>query len=79
MTIGRSLQSTPTTLDYEKTPKERPVRLTAPTAVVGDPVRIGISGVEIEGRIIDAGGPILRVKVKPTVLRAGLIKRARRA
>jgi hypothetical protein len=37
--------------DYEKAPKQRSVRLTTPTAGVGDPVRIGMSGVEIEGRI----------------------------
>ena len=28
-------------LDYEKTPKERPVRLAGPAPVVGEPVRIG--------------------------------------
>jgi hypothetical protein len=36
--------------DYERTPKQRPARLAAATANVGDPVRIGMSGVEIEGR-----------------------------
>jgi hypothetical protein len=65
--------------DYEKEPKERPVRLAAPTAVVGDPVRVGMSGVEIEGRITDTSSPVLRMKVKPTALRAGPIKRFRRA
>jgi hypothetical protein len=56
-------------LDYEKTPKIRPVRLLAPTARVGDPVRIGVSGVEIEARITDASTPVLRVKVKATPLK----------
>jgi hypothetical protein len=65
--------------DYEKVPKQRPVRLAATTAVVGDPVRIGVSGVEVEGRIIDTGGPVLRVKLKATPLRARSVKRIRRA
>jgi hypothetical protein len=79
------LRWNPTTLvravqfDYEKTPKQRPVRLAAPTAVAGDPVRIGVSGVEVEGRIVDASGPILRVKLKTTQLRARPMKRVRRA
>jgi hypothetical protein len=38
-----------------------------------------MSGVEIEGRITDAAGPVLRVTVKPTALRVGPIKRAQRA
>jgi hypothetical protein len=66
-------------LDYERTPKQRPVRLAGPTAVVGDPVRIGMSGVEIEGRIVDASSPVLRVKIKPIALHARPIKRVRRA
>jgi hypothetical protein len=56
--------------DYERTPKQRPVRLAGPTANVGDPVRIGMAGVEIEGRITDASTPVLRVSVKAKPLRA---------
>jgi hypothetical protein len=47
--------------------------------VAGDPVRIGVSGVEVEGRIVDATGPVLRVKLKAAPLRVGPIKRVRRA
>ena len=64
-------------LDYEKTPKLRPVRLAAPTARVGEPVRVGVSGVEIEGRITDASTPVLRVKVKATQLKAEGVKTKR--
>ena len=53
-------------LDYEKTPKLRPVRLSGPIARVGDPVRIGLSGAEIEARITDASTQVLHVKVKAT-------------
>ena len=35
-------------LDYDKTPKERPVRLTGPAPLVGEPLRVGMSDVEIE-------------------------------
>jgi hypothetical protein len=66
-------------LDYEKTTKERPVRLAAPTARVGDPVRIGISGMEIEGRITDASTSLLHVKVNATPLKMKPIKRSRTA
>jgi hypothetical protein len=65
--------------DYEKAAKQRPVRLAAPTAVAGDPVRIGISGVEVEGRIVDADGTVLRVRLKATPLTMGTVKRTRRA
>jgi hypothetical protein len=51
--------------DWEKTPKERQVRLAAPTARVGDPVRIRMSGVEIEAVITDASTPVLHMRVKP--------------
>jgi hypothetical protein len=66
-------------LDYEKTPKERPVRLAGPTARVGDPVRVGVSGVEIEGRITDASTPVLQVKVRATPLKMKPAKRSRTA
>jgi hypothetical protein len=65
-------------LDFERTSKLRPVRLDAPTAHVGAPVRVGIGGgVEIEGHIVDASTPVLRVKVKAAPLRAKPRKRTR--
>ena len=67
-------------LDYEKAPKERPVRLAAPTPKAGDPVRIGLAGVEIEGRIASVDGPVLHVKVKPVQAKARMrIRRAKSA
>lgn len=58
-------------LDYEKTPKERPIRLTGPTAVAGDPVRIEVCGLEIEGRITSVASAVLKVKLKATRYRFG--------
>jgi hypothetical protein len=65
-------------LDYEKAPKERAVRLAAPAASVGDPVRVGISGVEIEGHIARIVGPVLHVKVKAAPLKAKPTRRAKK-
>jgi hypothetical protein len=62
-----------------RTAKERPVRLSASAPRVGDPVRIGVSGVEIEAQIVDASGPVLRVKVKAAALRAKSRKCAKTA
>jgi hypothetical protein len=64
-------------LDYENAPKERPVRLAAPTAQVGDPVRIGMSGVEIEAVITDTSTAVLKVKVKATPLKMKVVKAKR--
>jgi hypothetical protein len=66
-------------LDYEKTPKERPVRLAGPAPLFGEPVRIGMSGVEIEGRITSGAGSVLHVKVKATQPRGRPTKRPRTA
>jgi len=66
-------------LDFEKTPKERQVRLSAPAAAVGDPVRIQVSGVEIEGRITKIDGAVLRVKVKATPARTRPTRRTKTA
>jgi hypothetical protein len=63
--------------DYEKTPKERLVRLTGPAPVIGEPVRIGMSGVEIEGRITNVAGSVLHVKVKATQLKVKAVKTKR--
>ena len=40
--------------DWEKQPKDRQVRLAAAVPQVGDPVRVRMSGVEVEGIITDA-------------------------
>ena len=55
--------------DWEKTPKDRQVRLAGPIARAGNPVRIRVSGVEIEGIITDASTPVLHVKVKPQAVK----------
>ena len=60
--------------DWEKQPKERQVRLSAATARVGDPVRVRMSGVEIEGVITDASSAVLKVKVKAMQLKAKAVK-----
>lgn len=66
-------------LDYEKARKERPVRLAGPASVVGELVRVGMSGVEIEGCITLVAGSVLQVKVKATTLKAGPKRRVRSA
>ena len=66
-------------LDFEKAPNLRPVRLAAPSARVGDPVRVGMSGAEIEGRISATSGFVLHVKVKATQLRAERKRRTKTA
>ena len=65
--------------DHENEAKLRRVRLTREPMAVGDRVRIRMSGVEVEAVITDLSTPVLCVKVKPTLLRAMLVKRARRA
>ena len=49
------------------------MRLAAPTARVGDPVRVRMSGVEIEG-VITATTPVLKVKVKATQMKVKAVK-----
>jgi len=65
--------------DYEREPKPRQVRLSGPSIVVGEPVRIGVSGVEIEAVIggVDAG--VLTVKVKRTQAKVESAKPTRAA
>ena len=66
-------------LDYERVPKLRPVRLAGPVPIVGEPVRIGISGAEIECRISKVDGAVLHVRVKATQLRASPKRRTKTA
>ena len=60
--------------DYEKASKPRQVRLSGPSLVVGQPVRIGVSGVEIEAVIADVDAGVLTVKVKRIPARIGSTK-----
>ena len=69
----------PVQWDWEKQPKDRQVRLAAPTAHAGDPVRIRMAGAEVEGIIIDASTPVLRVKLKSTPVKAQPKRRTRTA
>jgi hypothetical protein len=63
--------------DWEKQPKERQVRLAGPSPRVGDPVRVRMSGVEIEAVITDANTPVLHVRIKPAALKASVTKTKR--
>jgi hypothetical protein len=53
--------------DYEKQAAPRGVRLSRATPHVGDAVRVGVSGIELEGRIIAIEGSILRVELSAHV------------
>ena len=57
----------PVQFDYEQQPTLRAVRLSGATARVGDAVRVGVSGVEVEGRITAIEVSILRVELSPHV------------
>ena len=50
-------------LDYESKAKEREVRLIASKPRVGDPVRVAVGGVEIEGQIVDIVRSTLHVQI----------------
>jgi hypothetical protein len=47
--------------DYEEEAVSRVVRLTSAGTRAGEAVRVGVSGVEVEGRITAIDGTILRV------------------
>ena len=51
---------------YEREPKMRQVRLATGSPMSGEPVRIGVSGVEVECMIVSVAAGLLTVKVKPT-------------
>jgi hypothetical protein len=65
-------------LIFEKTPKERSVCLAGPAARVGDPVRVSLSGAEIEGQIASIAGSVLLVKVKAAPLKVNAAKPKRK-
>jgi len=57
--------------DYETEPKPRPVRLSGPSIVIGQPVRIGVSGVEVEAVIAAVDRGVLTAALKRlTLIRA---------
>ena len=49
--------------EWEDEPQWRGVRLMGESAQVGDPVRVTVAGVEVEGRIRAVESSILRVLV----------------
>jgi hypothetical protein len=53
--------------DHQKQAVPRAVRLSGATARVGDAVRVGVSGIEVEGRITAIESSILRVDVSARV------------
>jgi hypothetical protein len=53
----------PVQFEYETKPKPRSVRLIGPAVRVGDPVRVGVSGVEVEGRIVEIAASVLHVEI----------------
>ena len=56
---------------YEKTSKPRQVRLSGPSIVVGQPVRIGVSGVEVEAVFADVDAGVMTVTIKRIPAKAG--------
>jgi hypothetical protein len=64
--------------DYEREPKPRQVRLSGPSIVVGEPVRVGLSGVEIEAIIVSVDQGELVVKVRRTPAKVESLKAPQR-
>ena len=64
--------------DYEKASKPRQVRLAGMSVAVGQPVRIGVSGVEVEAVIASVDAGVLTVKVKRTSAKVDTANRARK-
>lgn len=49
--------------DWEDQSTTRPVRLTCPSPATGAPVRIGMSGAEVEGVIVELSSGVLHVRL----------------
>jgi hypothetical protein len=49
--------------EWEDNPQPRVVRLVSESAQAGDPVRVTVAGVEVEGRIEGVESSTLRVRV----------------
>ena len=58
---GRSLE--PVQFEWEEEPQLRAVRLVSKSAQVGDPVRVTVAGVEVEGRIEAVESSTLHVRI----------------
>jgi hypothetical protein len=63
---------------YEAEAAPRAVRLTSAGTRVGEAVRVGMSGVEVEGRITAIDGTILRVELSAQSARKKMAKAAPR-
>jgi len=64
--------------DYEKSSKPRQVRLSGPSIIVGLPVRIGVSGVEVEAIVAGVDGGVLTVTIKRTPAKVETSKATRK-
>ena len=53
----------PVQFEWEEEPQLRTVRLVSKSAQVGDPVRVTVAGVEVEGRIEAVGSSTLHVRI----------------
>jgi len=53
----------PVQFEWEDEPQPRPVRLVGTSARVGDPVRVTVAGVEVEGRIEAVESSTLHVRI----------------
>ena len=53
----------PVQFEWEEEPQPRAVRLVRKSAQVGDPVRVAVAGVEVEGRIEVVESSILHVRI----------------
>jgi hypothetical protein len=65
--------------DYEDEARSRDVRLTGAGAHVGELVRVGLSGVEIEGRLTAIDGTILHVALSAQSAKKKMAKAAPRS
>src|SRR5687767_8385363 len=54
-------------LDYESRAREREVRLAGPKPQISDPIRVALSGAEVEGEIVDVEGSIIHVQLRPSL------------
>ena len=53
----------PVQFEWEEEPQPRVVRLVSTSALVGDPVRVTVAGVEVEGRIEAIESSTLHVRI----------------
>ena len=49
--------------EWESEPQLREVRLSGLSAQIGDPVRVGVAGVEVEGRIENVESSTIHVRI----------------